>query len=480
MDSKLVSFLKKRKINVLTDEDTRKDILVWQSWYKGKVDKFHTYKVYTGTNSITKERATLNMAPRACQRWADLLLNEKVEINVNVSDEDKSGINEFVSETLRKANFRKRANNLLELAFGIGGGFFIEYWDGKKPNIKYISQEYMLPITFDSGKLIECAFASKKQIKNKPHYYIELHMLDKKNEYVIKNIIVEIKDDDLKEVDAAMYGELEVEREIKTLSQEPLFQSIMPNVSNRRDFNSAYGVSVFNGAVDILKTLDIIYDSYRNEFLLGKKRIFVGDSITNVHHDEKGNVVKVFDPHDEIFYKLPDDEGGERIPITESNMEYRVEPIDKAIQTNLNLFSQSVGFGSDGFSWENGAVKTATEVVSENSEMFRTLKKHEIIVRDAIIGAVRGLIVINNRFSTKKYDANVDISVLFDDSIIEDKESQQRQATLELNLGLISAIQYYQDVYGMTQKQADEYFKKMQKEIAATTPNDGEEPPEGA
>ncbi len=50
----------------------------WLQWYKGKVAKFHSYSQYNGKKKVRRERATLGMAKKVCEDWANLLLNEKV------------------------------------------------------------------------------------------------------------------------------------------------------------------------------------------------------------------------------------------------------------------------------------------------------------------------------------------------------------------------------------------------------------------
>lgn len=51
----------------------------WMSWYRGKVKEFHCYSQYNGKNRIRRSRATLGMAKKVCEDWANLILNEKVE-----------------------------------------------------------------------------------------------------------------------------------------------------------------------------------------------------------------------------------------------------------------------------------------------------------------------------------------------------------------------------------------------------------------
>lgn len=472
MDQQVISYLKSKSLSVITSEDISTKIDVWQQWYKGCVDKFHKYKVYSGKKKLELERKTLNLPAKVCQRWADLLLNEKVEINV--SDEYTQA---KLNHLLKQVNFKVRGNNLLETAFALGGGFLIQYWDGEKTNQKYITQEYMYPITYDSGRLIEAAFASKKTIDGKTYVYLETHLKDKNTgTYVVDNALLKTNDisnstgGGLVEVDVSFYEEHGILPKWETGSLTPLFERIAPNVANRDDFNSPWGTSVYSGAVDIFASCDAIYDSFYKEFLLGKKRIFVTDGVANVNYVKNGDeveTVEVFDPNDEVFYRVPDmDEGTP--PIQPVDMALRVSDHSTALQTQLNLLSQSVGFGSDGFKWDVGGVTTATQVISQNSEMYRTMKKHEAMLEDAMIDMARGLLFIEAAFAGDnaiKLDA--EITVDFDDSIIEDTAEIKRQAMLELNVGLISKAEYYRQVYKLGELQALEYEAKMLQEIVA-------------
>ena len=471
MDEQVIAYLKSKSLSVITNEDIATKMEVWKQWYKGCVDKFHKYKVYSGKKKLSVERKTLNLPAKVCQRWADVLLNEKVEINV--ADEYTQA---KLNHLLKQVNFRVRGNNLLETAYALGGGFLIQYWDGEKTNQKYVTQEFMYPITYDSGRLTEAAFASQKTIDGKTYVYLETHLKDPiSGLYVVDNALLKTNDaklgdaGGLVEVNEQFYEEHGIIPKWETGSATPLFQRIAPNVANRDDFNSPWGTSVFSGAVDIFASCDAIYDSFYKEFLLGKKRIFVTDGVANINYVKNGDEidkVDVFDPNDEVFYRIPDQE--EVPPIQPVDMALRVGDHATAIQTQLNLLSQVVGFGSDGFKWDLGGVTTATQVISQNSEMFRTIKKHEAILEDAIIDMARGLLYVEAAFGGDgaiKLDA--EITVDFDDSIIEDTAEVKRQAMLELNVGLISKAEYYRQVYKMGDQQALEYEVKMLGEIVA-------------
>ena len=74
----------------LIKELTGKDVIyrdeemveTWKEWFAGNVAKFHTYDDYNGLQNVKRNRKTLNMAKRACEDWANLLLNEKTDIAI--------------------------------------------------------------------------------------------------------------------------------------------------------------------------------------------------------------------------------------------------------------------------------------------------------------------------------------------------------------------------------------------------------------
>lgn len=458
MDNKIIEFLKTKGRQIERPTNIDADIKLWNDWYNGYVDGFHRYLLHNGEKKVKKELKTLKMAETVCQDWADLLLNEKVDIVAS-----DSVVNERLHSLLPKVHFYSKANQLLERAFALGGGYLIQYWDGKQTNQKYITQDKMIPLSYDSAGLKEAAFSSSKIIDGKKYTYLETHTLDNHGNYIIDNYLLTESSDgmSLAETSNDFMTKHNLSPKINTNSPTPKFQCIMPNKANKNDGNNPYGTSVFAGAIDVLKCIDLIYDSFANEFTLGRKRIFVADGAMAMNVTKDGKVVEAFDPTDSVFYHLPDDNDNGQ-PIIESNLELRIAEHTTALQTQLNILGQKCGFGENHYKWENGNVTTATQVISENSKMFRTLQKHEILLRTSIVNMARSLMETeaenNGDFNLP---ADCTFTVNFDDSIIEDTSEKQRMALTDYNAGLISAQEYYRIKYGFDDKQANEFVKKM-------------------
>ncbi len=431
----IVEYLRGLGYNV--EKDYYGYINTWWEWYSGKVKKFHHYKQYNGKRQVPRERYTLGMAKKGCEDWANKLLSEKVTISTTAQEE--------VDDILERNNFWLNGNQLVEETFALGTGAFVEYKAGDFPVIDYVIAPMIFPLRWKKGEIIDCAFASALESDTEKQFYINIH---KKvgNRYCVENKIIIVNGD-------GTFKEGELPKQVMPVvwNDVKTFQIIKPNIVNNISLGSPMGIAIFANAIDEMKTIDLIYDSYKNEFNLGKKRIFVKSGALNIDL-ENGDTAPVFDENDVEFYALPDEDGTDMI--TESKFDIRAEQHDVGLQTNLNLYAKKIGFGDNGYRWEKGQVKTATETISDNSEMYRNIQKHEVILEPAIIGLVEAVMYLK---TGKVYTG--DTTVNFDDSIIEDMAEVKRQAMIEYNAGIIDKVEYYVRVYKMNE---DEAIKKIE------------------
>ena len=110
--------------------------------------------------------------------------------------------------------------------------------------------------------------------------------------------------------------------------------------------------------------------------------------------------------------------------------------------------------------------------------MFRSIKKQEILVEDALIELVRILIYVCNTFTPYKMKPDVDIEVKFDDSIIIDKESERAQDRLDVAMGTMSKAEYRSKWYNEDLETAERIIDEIDRENifdGDITPTTGEE-----
>lgn len=415
---------------------------LWKSWYEGKVESFHEYRQYNGKRVLRRTRKSLSMAKRVCEDWADLLLNEKLDIVLS-SDSAQRAIDKVFYEN----NFKVSANRLVELAFALGTGAFVEHKTKDGVLIDYVKADMIYPLSFSNGQITECAFASRMMIYGEMHTYLNIHVLENSKYVVINKLICERT----KKSAPLPNG---ISEKFYTKSDIPLFQIVTPNVANNIALDSPMGISVFANAIDVLEGIDLVYDSYQNEYRLGKKRIVVPLSMAKIEMEQQGEILPVFDDNDTEFYAFSGADP-DSFSINEINMEIRSEAHETGLQRNIDLLSDLCGFGSGKYTHQTGQIKTATQIVSEQSDLFRNLKKHEILLEQVIKNLVYAVLHLLGE------DTDVEIYVNFDDSIIEDTESISQRALAEKQSDIIDAAEYISRVYKLPRDVAEKKVEKM-------------------
>lgn len=411
---------KKRKFGGVAD-DTYKHVDAWLAWYQNYFREFHRYWIYDGIQSKKQERFRLGMAKKVCEDWANLLLNEKVSIKAGAFDKRLQEILEF-------NNFSVRANQLIEITFALGTGAFVEYLDPDDNKIiDYIRANMIYPLSWDNGDITECAFGSVRAVDEKERIYLMICRKGIMEEgedaglYYIENKYLDADTGD--EVDLPE----DIEEIIPTGYDKPNFQIIQPNICNNVDLDSPMGISVFANAIDQVKGCDLIYDSYMNEYILGRKRILVPYSAGKMQMQKDGNMDPVFDPNDTVYFTLPGDKDSD-LKLTEVDMSIRAQEHETGINKALDLMALKCGMGTGRYKFESGGVKTATEVISDKSDLYQNLQRNKIPVNAAIVAMVRCLYFLE----TGRDDIEVNID--FDDSVIEDENT-----TIDRNVKLIHA-----------------------------------------
>lgn len=438
----------------------------WKSWYTGDVKGFHWYKVRNGTNMVRCKRYTLNMGKKIAEDWANLLMNEKVKITLNGKKEQA-----FIDEVLRDNNFYVKANEMQEMAFALGTAAFIPrivgmermgngiaYGRSGKILLDYVSAEHIWPLDWQNGAVAGCAFDSLITANGEEYCYLQIH--HKVNGlYDIENRVFRCRDGSIgEEISniAELPGFERVPSVVHTGMEQRQFVIDRPNIANNFDASLPLGISVYANSIDVLKGIDVAYDSYVNEFVLGKKRIMVKPSAMNYLDGEPA-----FDSDDLVFYVLPEDVEGGAV-ITPIDMALRTAEHNTGIQDQLNLLSSKCGFGETYYRFNGGSVATATQVISENSTMFRTVKKHEIVLEQVLSELCRIILRLGNAAMDMSLDENTEIRIDFDDSIIEDKQTEFNRDIQLLNAGILNDWEFRAKWMNEDEKTAKASLPKME------------------
>ena len=433
------------------------------SWYRGKTD-WHEYRRWNGVKNIKKSKKSLDMAKTCCEDMASLVGVEKIKFTF-----DDKNAEEFVLNVLTDNKFQIEATQLIELMEALGSCAFVSSKQGDKIVVDYVHGDLIFPLKWENGEITECAFAVVGGDNENTDYQLITHTLDDQGNYVIENIRLTASGEVAKPVQMAteLNSEAIENAEVwETGSSVPRFRFCKTNIVNNYDKTSPLGMSMFGNAIDILKGLDETYDSLCNEFELGKKRIFIKSNLKAIRFegkDYKDTYYSQVDENDVTFYQI--DWAGEhedKPPIYESNMTLRVAEHQQGLDTLCKLFSRKIGLGDGFYSFTGDSVgRTATEIISINSSLFRNLKKQQLAIKDTFIGLCRTIMDIANIELGTAFDVNQDITLDFDDSIIEDTGKTKEQAMAEYNAGLIDSVEYFAITRKMTREQAQKFVAEM-------------------
>jgi len=455
----IASALRKNGVNLKVG-DLYDYMAIWKSWYKGNVADFHFYNEVVNGQTVRKERLTMNMPKKVCEDIAKLLWTEKTRIDLS-----NKKATERLWEVLdsKENSFTVNFPIFLEKSLAIGTGALIEYKNNRDETIiDYVLGDVIIPYKYTNSYINGIVTISRfqEESRKKKWYYTHItyhEYIDGKYRILNELYKSESETELGKEIDFnTMFPDIKETDEIET--SVPRFQIFKPNIANNIDMNSPMGISIIANSIDRFKSLDMKYDSFYREFKLGKKRILVDPTAMKgtMQADENGNVklVQYFDSNDEAYVGI---NGMEGQPVKDVDFSLRAQEHIDSINADLNWLSSNLGLGNNFYKFDGSGVRTATEVISENADAFRTKVHYDIIVNDVIYDLVKVICEMEGIKTNK-------ITIIPDDSIIEDKNTEQIRALQEVTQGLRSKKSYLMDIKGMTEQEAEEELTKIQEE----------------
>lgn len=467
-------------------------IFVWKYLYRGYYKPWHMIPAPTIKDATHKRQMyRMDMAKAVSAELASLIWSEACEVHVNAAGFEPSenapndDLGRFVISVLEDNAFYTKMQESIEQAMALGGGTLKVWYDPEEGRIRigYGMADQFVPTAWDNAKVSEGVFVSR-QAKD-GYYYTRLEWHKWNGEtYVVTNELYRSEYKPGQNADGtqdilgyqyplnALYPNLDPQTEITGLT-ESLFSYFRTAIANNLDDNSPLGVSIYANAMDTLHALDICYDSLVSEFRLGRKRIIVpARCIRTVVDPETGMQSRYFDPSDEVYEALATDDT-DALDIKDNSVELRVEEHVRALNVLLSILCLQTGLSASTFTFDlSSGLKTATEVVSENSKTYKTVKTNQNQVRQAVERLVHNIIAIaalyDVEFEGKKVSAMVsggyDVSVHFDDGIIQDRQTNINEGILLVSNGLQSKFTFMTETLGLTPEQAQAEIQRIKDE----------------
>ena len=235
-------------------------------------------------------------------------------------------------------------------------------------------------------------------------------------------------------------------------------------------------MSVYGNALETLHALDICYDSLVNEFRLGKKRIIVpARCVRTVVDPGTGAPRRYFDPRDEVYEAFASDEKDE-LKVQDNSVELRVEEHVAALNAFLGVLCLQLGFSVNTFSFdERGGIRTATEVVSENSKTYKTIRTVQNQLIPALEHMTRNIIDVAALYGVEWEGVPVEalaaggyeVKVSFDDGVTQDRQTNLKEGVMLVGAGLLSKFTFLTDRkygQGLTEQEALAELERIREE----------------
>ena len=466
-------------------------IFVWQAIYKGFYKAWHEVPLKTIHDPKGKKRtlATMNAGKMACSQMARYVWNERCSLTASMkSQPEEDPLNDFLQSVLKDNRFGSAFGDLLEKSFAMGGGALKEWVEVPKDEngndigegkirIGYTMASQFVPTAWDNSKVTSGIFVSREARDGYYYTVVEWHHLDGTTYRVTNDLYrMPIKGTDPQNILGwwypldKVYPLLSPDTTIEDV-QHAFFQYVRPFGANYADDNSPLGMSIYAPALNTLHGLDIMFDSLQREFVLGKKRITVPARLLKSTVID-GRLQRYFDADDEVYEALATDTS-EELQIHDNSVDLRVDQHITGINGDLSILCAQIGFDPGTLSFDaTKGLKTATEVISENSKTFSTVKAHENLLKDTLEEMVHAIFDLAARYGLTWKGQTVesliaggyDVSVTFDDSIIEDKNAEINRGVSLVGAGLLSKKKFMTDMLGYTPEDAENELKQIGEE----------------
>ena len=441
----------------------------WQRIYEGNPPWLQVKRAGLGKGG-KRRMNMLNTGKILCDELSHKCFAEQVDIFCGSEEYDK-----FILDFLDREGFWKNIPRLLSAAFAQGGCVLREYVENSKVRLSFVEGRQFYPLKWNNKTITEGIFGT---VSAKGKFY---YTLFEKHSSKGENILVEcflFKSTDPNALgDRVPVSELYPEMESDTFTypvSAPLFQYFMPDFPNNFPTEFPLGKSCFANCIDTLKAIDVAFDSFAREFILGKKRIIVPSScIRTVVDPETGNTERYFDADDEVYQALKCDEERD-LKITDNTTELRVQEHVDAINALLNILCFQVGLSPGALSFDRaGGVKTATEVISEENKTALTIRCQKNLLVEMIEDMCRA--VLSLAMETGEISRGVpEITAAFKDSVIIDDNTLIENNINLVAAGLKSKVSAIMEVMKCDEETARAELERINAEAAVVGVSNGE------
>ena len=422
----------------------------------------------------TKQKRDYNHLPvgrTAAKKIASLVFNEQAEIKLDDKNADK-----FIQDQLQNDRFIKNFERYLESCLALGGLAMRPYVDNGKVRVSFVQAPVFLPLQSNTQDVSSAAIVTKttKSEGQKQKYYtlIEFHEWKNSEEYTITNELY--KSDNQDTVGArvplsTLYEDLEETVNVNGLSR-PLFTYLKTPGMNNKDINSPLGLSIFDNAKTTIDFLNETYDQFMWEVKMGQRRVAVPTQMIKPEYNQQGEKVIVkrqFEAGQNVYEQFDNGDMDKGIGITDLTTPIRSDDYIKAINEGLALFEMQIGVSAGMFSFDGKSMKTATEIVSENSDTYQMRNSIVSLVEQALKELIISMIELAIAYGLYKGSVPTmdKISINLDDGVFTDRNAELDYWIKVVTAGFGTHAMAIEKVLNVTPEQA----MKIESEVHGNT-----------
>lgn len=471
-------------------------IFIWKYLYKGFYSPWHRILAPTIADPYNKrDLERMDTAKAVCSELAGLVWSEQCDVHVSQEGEEQP-LEEFVHDVLTKNGFWTKMQEHIEQSLALGGGAIKAWYEERRDSngnvipgtgqirLGFCMADQFVPTAWDNAQVTDGVFISREAKDGYYYTRLEWHKWDGLTYYISNEAFrTEYKQSNPGATESQdilgfryplneIYPFLNEETSMKGLTTS-LFAYYRTAVANNIDDNSPLGVSIYANAMSTLKALDICYDSFIREFRLGKKRIIVpAQCIRTVVDPDTGAMRRYFDASDEAYEALSTD-NPDALKIQDNSVELRIDEHERAINAFLSILCLQVGFSAGTFTFDRAqGLKTATEVISENSKTYKTIKAQQLQIKMAIAKIIDAIVQIASLYDLRWKGYSIrqlaaqgwETKVVFDDSILQDRQTNINEGILLTTNGLMSKKRFLVEKLGYTEEEALQELEEIANE----------------
>lgn len=442
-------------------------------------------KFYNSKNELRQRPiSSLAVTRQAARQLASLIFNEGAAISVQPKDSsDNDELDTFIDKVLTDNLFKLKYEEYLETGIVTGGFAIRPYIENDKIKLAWIRADQFVPLQSNTNDIQSAVIVNKTTVSenNKNVWYslLEFHEFSEVDhtETVTNELYRSETPGEIgKQVPLGMLDQYEGLSEQAVINGlvRPTFTYFKTPGKNNQSIESPLGVGIVENSKHIIDAINMTHDQYVRELKLGKRRIAISAEMLKPRTAHAGDEMQghpEFDPDDDVVMQVGETKDGKGM-IEDLTSPLRTVQYTTALTSFLHELENNIGL-SQGTLSSDGAQqdKTATEVVSDNSETYRTRSSYitqvqknitELIISIVELGTKDNLFDNGAPLEFDLTQEQLDIHVKVEDGVFVDKNAQAQSDMLAVQQQIMPKKVFLQRNYGLSDDDADKWLSMVQ------------------